>query len=154
MNVILVVVDWFSKAVHFQTLLHIFQLANSLNPSLTWFCNLHGYPWSLISNRGPIFISKSGKHCSTSTEQNSEWARPITHRPTTRRKFWIVSYNNTYALLSQLKLGKIPTLGLMELQYLPEQGYGPLSLPSGLSETSSKYSFLKGLLISRQLTQH
>lgn len=57
--VIYVVIDHFSKAAHFRTLLSIFPLVKTVELFTQMVCKLHGYPNTIISDRDPIFISKT-----------------------------------------------------------------------------------------------
>ena len=52
------VVDRFSKGAHFGSLPSHFTAYTAAQLFIDMVCKLHGFPWSLISDRDPIFVSK------------------------------------------------------------------------------------------------
>jgi len=61
-NVILIVVDLFTKRAHFGTFPAHFTASKVAQHFLDMVCKLHGFPKSLISNRDPIFINHFLQH--------------------------------------------------------------------------------------------
>lgn len=55
---LVILVDQFSKAVHFETLPTHFSTCKAVELFIQMICKLHGYPKSIISDRNPIFINK------------------------------------------------------------------------------------------------
>lgn len=57
LTTILVIVDRFSKGVHLGALTSHFTAFKVANLFLNIVCKLHGFPWSIISDRDPVFVS-------------------------------------------------------------------------------------------------
>lgn len=57
-TVVMVVVDRFSKGVHFGPLHSNFTAYKVANLFLDIICKLHGFPKSIVSDRNPIFVSQ------------------------------------------------------------------------------------------------
>lgn len=62
-NVILVVVDRLTKYAHFFSLKHPFSSSDVANIFIKEIARLRGYPSSIVSDRGSVFLSSFWKDC-------------------------------------------------------------------------------------------
>jgi hypothetical protein len=78
--VILTIVDWFSKFVHFIPLGHPYSAASDCKAFFDNIIRLHGFLTSIISDQDPVFTATSGRSCFASLERGCTPAPHFTRK--------------------------------------------------------------------------